>query len=147
MIVINKDDYQVRVQTGYGMESILPDIYLNKLIVKAFTKQTKSRTITKGNGQSGGGGASATVNVAGEELVHHKTYSQGTEELVKLITQRIKDKVPKDSRAKTKHTTSDDPQAIVAELMQSTLEMMTGFAHGALQILIHMRITLAFIKG
>ena len=26
LIVINKEDYQVRVQTGYGMESILPDI-------------------------------------------------------------------------------------------------------------------------
>ncbi|KXN76492.1 TPM domain-containing protein [Lactobacillus johnsonii] len=147
LIVINKEDYQVRVQTGYGMESILPDIYLNKLIVKAFTKQTKSRTITKGNGQSGGGGASATVNVAGEELVHHKTYSQGTEELVKLITQGIKDKVPMDSKANTKNTTSDDLFATMAELMQSTMELTAGLLLGAIPFIFLLRIMLAFIKG
>ena len=123
------------------------DIYLNKLIVKAFTKQTKSRTITKGNGQSGGGGASATVNVAGEELVHHKTYSQGTEELVKLIAQRIKDKVPMDSKANTKNTTSDDPFATMAELMQSTMELIIGLLLGAIPFIFLLRIMLDFIKG
>ena len=96
LIVINKEDYQVRVQTGYGMESILPDIYLNKLIVKAFTKQTKSRTITKAN---------------------------------------------------TKNTTSDDLFANMDELMQSTMELITGFALGAIPFIFLLRIMLDFIKG
>ncbi|MDX5108420.1 TPM domain-containing protein [Lactobacillus gasseri] len=115
LIVINKEDYQVRVQTGYGMESILPDAYLNKTIVKAFTKETKSRIINKGNGQSGGGGASATVNVAGEELVHHKTYSQGTKELVNLIVHRITDKLPTQSNKDSK-SKSDKADVTFAEL-------------------------------
>lgn len=108
LIVINKEDYQVRVQTGYGMESILPDVYLNKTIVKAFTKETKSRIINKGNGQSGGGGASATVNVAGEELVHHKTYSQGTKELVNLIVHRITDKLPTEKNKDSDRKSDED---------------------------------------
>lgn len=122
LIVINKEDYQVRVQTGYGMESILPDAYLNKTIVKAFTKETKSRIIKKGTGQSGGGGASATVNVAGEELVHHKTYSQGTKELVNLIAHRITNKLPtqtnKDSKSKLDKAdvTFDELSDTVAEI-------------------------------
>ena len=108
LIVINKEDYQVRVQTGYGMESILPDAYLNKTIVKAFTKETKSRIIKKGTGQSGGGGASATVNVAGEELVHHKTYSQGTKELVNLIAHRITDKLPTENNKDSNRKSDED---------------------------------------
>lgn len=108
LIVINKEDYQVRIQTGYGMESILPDAYLNKTIVKAFTKETKSRIINKGTGQSGGGGASATVNVAGEELVHHKTYSQGTKELVNLVAHRITDKLPTENNKDSNRKSDED---------------------------------------
>lgn len=121
LIVINKEDYQVRVQTGYGMESILPDAYLNKTIVKAFTKETKSRIISKGTGQSGGGGASATVNVAGEELVHHKTYSQGTKELVNLVAHRITDKLPTQSNkgSKSKLDKADVTFGELSDMMAS----------------------------
>lgn len=139
LIVINKEDYQVRVQTGYGMESILPDIYLNKLIVKAFTKQTKSRTITKGNGQSGSGGASATVNVAGEELVHHKTYSQGTEELVKLITKRIKDKVPRESKDTKKDTTNENAFTELMDAFQTVINLLIGLLLCAIPLVFFLR--------
>ncbi|QIA88666.1 TPM domain-containing protein [Lactobacillus johnsonii] len=128
LIVINEGDCQVRVQTGYGMESILPDVYLNKAIVRAFTKHAKDSNMKKGSGQSGGGGAVATVNVVREELVHHKTYSQGTEELVNIISRRITDKLQieqKDKIWKGSGSPTSDMSTYMADMIRTIAVPLT----------------------
>ncbi len=52
-----------------------------------------------------------------------------------------------DSKANTKNTTSDDLFANMDELMQSTMELITGFALGAIPFIFLLRIMLDFIKG
>lgn len=87
LILINKQNNQVRIATGYGMESILPDLYLKHLIVDSFVPG--SDHVTGNGGLSGGGGADSKIRIKIKENNMGDAVNDGVLNMVKEISKRI----------------------------------------------------------
>lgn len=77
----------MRVATGYGMESILPDLYLKHLIVDSFSSDSES--VTENGGTSGGGRADSKIRIKIKENNMGNTVNSGVLNIVRKISKRI----------------------------------------------------------
>lgn len=87
LILINKQNNNVRIATGYGMESVLPDIYLKHLIANSFTKSADS--ISGKGGQAGGGGSDSNIRIKLNNVSETQMFNKGVLNMVQSISNKI----------------------------------------------------------
>lgn len=87
LILINKQNNQVRVATGYGMESILPDSYLKHLIVDSLFSDSAS--VSGNGGSSDSGRADSKIRIRIKENNMDDAVNSGVLNMVRKISKRI----------------------------------------------------------